>query len=190
MLTLGVPGSGTTAVMLALLISLNIQPGPLLFEREPDMVWGLIAALYIANFVLLILNVPLVGLFTRLLSLPQWLLMPFVVMVSFLGIYSISHATFDLMVMVGFGVLGWVLRKLDVPLVPVILGTLLGNSMENNLRRAVTISNGDWTTLVASPLSITLWAIAAVGFVMPIIFGKVVKRRMRMAGEEEGSLRD
>ncbi|MGB8623294.1 MAG: tripartite tricarboxylate transporter permease, partial [Paracoccaceae bacterium] len=81
-------------------------------------------------------------------------------------------------------------RKLDVPLVPVILGTLLGNSMENNLRRAVTISNGDWTTLVASPLSITLWAIAAVGFVMPIIFGKVVKRRMRMAGEEEGSLRD
>ena len=153
MLTLGIPGSGTTAVMLALLISLNIQPGPLLFERQPDMVWGLIASLYIANIVLLVMNIPLVGLFTRMLAMPQWVLMPFIIMVSFLGVYSISHSTFDLLVMVGFGVLGYVFRKLDISLIPLVLGMLLGADMENNLRRALSISNGDFWYLLQSPIA-------------------------------------
>ncbi|WP_026988699.1 tripartite tricarboxylate transporter permease [Fodinicurvata fenggangensis] len=162
MLTLGVPGSGTTAVMLALLISLNIQPGPLLFERQPDIVWGLIAALYIANVVLLLLNIPLISLFTRMLSMPQWILMPFVVMVSFMGIYSISHSTFDLLVMVGFGVLGYILRKIGVSLVPIILGLLLGADMENNLRRSLSISDGNFAILFQSPIALTLYAITAI----------------------------
>ena len=190
MLALGVPGSGTTAVLLAVLLSLNITPGPLLFTQNPDVVWGLIAALFIANFMLLAMNIPMVGLFTRVLLVPPRILMPIVAMVSFVGIYGISGSSFDLMVMVGFGVMGWVLRKLDVPLVPIILGTLLGNAMESNLRRAITIDNGNWFTLIDSPLSITLWIIAAVGFVLPIIFGKVLKRRMRMARDEEGSIQD
>ena len=159
MLTLGVPGSGTTAVMLALLISLNVQPGPLLFSREPEMVWGLIASLYIANVVLLIMNIPMVGLFTRMLSLPQWILMPFVVMVSFLGIYSISNSSFDVLVMIAFGVLGFLLRKLDISLVPVILGLLLGSDMENNLRRALSISGGDPLILITSPIAVGLYAV-------------------------------
>ncbi|MFC4349941.1 tripartite tricarboxylate transporter permease [Fodinicurvata halophila] len=162
MLTLGVPGSGTTAVMLALLLSLNIQPGPLLFERQPDIVWGLIAALYIANFVLLLLNIPLISLFTRMLSMPQWLLMPFVVMVSFMGVYSISHSTFDLLVMVGFGIFGYILRKIGVSLVPIILGLLLGAEMENNLRRALSISDGDFLILFQSPIALALYAFTAV----------------------------
>jgi putative tricarboxylic transport membrane protein len=116
--------------------------------------------------------------------------MPIVAMVSFVGIYGISGSTFDLIVMVIFGVLGWVLRKLDVPMVPVILGVLLGNLMEANLRRAMTISDGDWTALFASPLSLTLWGIAIVGFVLPIIFGKGVKRRMRMSKDEPGAVVD
>ncbi len=190
MLALGVPGSGTTAVLLAVLLSLNITPGPLLFSQNPDVVWGLIAALFIANFMLLAMNIPMVGLFTRLLLIPSRILMPIVAMISFVGIYGISGSTFDLLVMIGFGVLGWVLRKLDVPLVPVILGTLLGNAMESNLRRAVTISNGDWSTLVASPLSITLWAIAITGFILPIVFGKVLKSRMRMKKDEESAVTD
>ena len=161
MLTLGIPGSGTTAVMLALLISLNIQPGPLLFERQPDMVWGLIASLYIANVVLLVMNIPLVGLFTRMLSMPQWILMPFIIMVSFLGVYSISHSTFDLMVMIGFGVLGYIFRKLDISLIPLVLGLLLGADMENNLRRALSISNGDFWILVESPIAATIYAVTA-----------------------------
>ncbi|MCA8932289.1 MAG: tripartite tricarboxylate transporter permease [Rhodospirillaceae bacterium] len=179
MLSLGVPGSGTTAVLLAVLLSLNITPGPLLFNHNPDVVWGLIAALFIANFVLLAMNIPMVGLFTRVLMVPPRILMPFVAMVSFVGIYGISGSAFDLQMMVGFGVLGWVLRKLDVPLVPIILGTLLGNMMENNLRRAITISNGDWWVLVQSPLSIGLWTVALVGFVLPIFVGRLLKARMR-----------
>ncbi len=190
MLALGVPGSGTTAVLLAVLLALNITPGPLLFTQNPDVVWGLIAALFIGNFMLLAMNIPMVGMFTRVLLVPPRILMPIVAMVSFVGIYGISGSSFDLLVMVFFGVLGWVLRKLDVPLVPIILGILLGNAMEANMRRALMISDGDWFTLVASPLSITLWAIALIGFVLPIIFGAALKRRMRMAKDAEGATVD
>ena len=161
MLTLGVPGSGTTAVMLAMLVSLNIQPGPLLFERSPDLVWGLVAALYLANFTLLILNLPLIGMFTRVLGLPAWGLMPLVVAISYLGVYAITHAAFDLLIMVGFGILGYVLRKLDFSLVPVVLGLLLGMDMENNLRRALSISGGDFLVLFQSPIAIIIYALTA-----------------------------
>ncbi|AUH32333.1 tripartite tricarboxylate transporter permease [Paracoccus tegillarcae] len=161
MLTLGVPGSGTTAVMLAMLISLNIQPGPLLFQNSPDLVWGLVAALYLANLVLLILNLPLIGMFTRVLGLPVWGLMPLVVAISYLGVYAITHAAFDLMIMVGFGVLGFVLRKLEFSLVPVVLGLLLGMDMENNLRRALSISGGDFVVLVQSPIALVIYALTA-----------------------------
>ncbi|WP_146589307.1 tripartite tricarboxylate transporter permease [Puniceibacterium confluentis] len=188
MLALGVPGSGTTAVLLAVLLSLNITPGPLLFTQNPDVVWGLIAALFIANFMLLAMNIPMVGLFTRILMVPPKVLMPLVAMVSFVGIYGISGSTFDLQVMIGFGVMGWVLRKLDVPLVPIILGTLLGNAMESNMRRAITIDDGNWWTLVDSPLSLTLWTIAAIGFILPVLVGKVIRSKMRR--DEESSLSD
>lgn len=190
MLALGVPGSGTTAVLLAMLLALNITPGPLLFQNNPDVVWGLIAALFIGNIMLLLMNIPLVGLFTRVLLVPPRILMPIVAMISFVGIYGISGSSFDLLMMVIFGVLGWVLRKLDVPLVPVILGVLLGNMMEANLRRAMTISDGDWTALFASPLAITLWTIALVGFVLPILIGPMIRRRMTMRGDAEGAVRD
>lgn len=179
MLTLGVPGSGTTAVMLALLVSLNIQPGPLLFERQPELVWGLIAALYLANVVLLLLNVPLVGIFTRLLSLPQWLLMPIVVMVSFIGIYSISHSTFDLFVMIGFGLLGYALRKFDIALVPVVLGLLLGADMENNLRRALSISGGDFGILLQSPIALAIYGFTALMLVLSFVIATRRKPRLQ-----------
>jgi putative tricarboxylic transport membrane protein len=175
MLSLGVPGSGTTAVLLAMLLTLNITPGPLLFTKNPDVVWGLIAALFIANVMLLLMNIPLVGLFVRVLQVPSRILMPAVAMISFVGIYGISGSVFDLLVMVGFGVAGYLLRKLEVPLVPVILGILLGNQMEDNLRRALTISDGDWSILWASPLAIGLWAFAIAGFVAPMVFGRFVR---------------
>jgi len=178
MLSLGVPGSGTTAVLLAVLLQLNITPGPLLFRNNPDVVWGLIAALFIGNFMLLALNLPLVGLFTRVLLIPTRILMPVVAMISFVGIYGLTGSTFDVMLMVGFGFAGWLLRKLEVPLVPVILGILLGNEMEVNMRRALQISDGDWTILIGSPLAIGIWAIAIAGFILPIIFGGKVKKRM------------
>jgi len=176
MLTLGVPGSGTTAVLLALLMTLNITPGPMLFAERPDVVWGLIASLFIANFVLLIMNVPLVKVFVKILSVPSWILLPGVTMVSFVGIYSLSGSYFDLVMMVGFGVLGYFLRKLDIPTVPVILGILLGSSMEENLRRAMVISDGDWTFLFSTPIAIGLWVAAILGFVAPMFMRGLLKR--------------
>lgn len=176
MLALGVPGSGTTAVLLAMLLALNITPGPLLFTQNPDVVWGLIAALMIGNFMLLLLNIPMVGLFVRLLLVPTRYLMPAVAMISFVGIYGISGSVFDLTVMVIFGLAGWLLRKYDVPLVPVIMGVLLGNQMEVNLRRAMTISDGDWSTLWASPLAIVLWVLAIAGFMLPIVLNLMNRR--------------
>ena len=180
MLSLGVPGSGTTAVLLALLISLNITPGPLLFQNQPDVVWGLIASLFFANVVLLALNLPLVGLFTRMLAVPMWALMPFVVMVSFVGVFSISNSTFDLLVMVGFGVLGWALRKLDISAVPVVLGLLLGAEMESNFRRALVISDGSPLIFVSSPITIGLYAGVALFLAVAVMLA--LRRRRRAFG--------
>ncbi|WP_110668520.1 tripartite tricarboxylate transporter permease [Salinicola halophilus] len=181
MLTLGVPGSGTTAVLLAMLVSLNITPGPLMFTQNADLVWGVIAALLVGNFMLLLLNIPLVGVFVKILSVPPMYLLPIVTMVAFVGIYSISHSTFDLYFMIAFGVGGYILRKLEIPLVPVILGLLLGPEMEKNLRHAMQISDGDWSILWGSGLSIGLWLVAIIGLLLPVIVGPILRRRMQAA---------
>ena len=176
MLTLGVPGSGTTAVLLAVLMTLNITPGPTLFADRPDVVWGLIASLIITNFVLLFMNVPMVKVFVRILQVPPAMLLPGVTMVSFVGIYSLSGSYFDLLLMTLFGVLGYIFRKLDIPTVPVILGILLGANMENNLRRAMVLSDGDWTFLFSSGIAISLWVAAVLGFVAPFFFRRIMKK--------------
>ncbi len=180
MLTLGVPGSGTTAVLLALLMTLNITPGPTLFTDRPEVVWGLIASLLIANVVLLLMNVPMVKIFVRILQVPAWILLPGVTMVSFVGIYSLSGSYFDLVLMVGFGALGYVLRKLDIPTVPVILGILLGGHMEDALRRAMVLSDGDVAYLVSSPIAIVLWVAAILGFVAPMMLRKFLEKPQRV----------
>ncbi|MGH1412790.1 MAG: tripartite tricarboxylate transporter permease [Pelagimonas sp.] len=180
MLTLGVPGSGTTAVLLALLMTLNITPGPTLFTDRPEVVWGLIASLLIANFVLLLMNVPMVKIFVKILMVPPWVLLPGVTMVSFVGIYSLSGSYFDLVLMVAFGLLGWILRKLDVPTVPIILGILLGGNMEDALRRAMVLSDGDWTYLFSSGISIGLWTVAVLGFVAPMFLRRFLTKPQRI----------
>lgn len=176
MLTLGVPGSGTTAVLLALLMTLNITPGPTLFTDRPEVVWGLIASLLIANVVLLLMNVPMVKIFVKVLMVPAWVLLPGVTMISFVGIYSLSGSYFDLLLMVAFGMLGYVLRKLDVPTVPIILGILLGGKMEDALRRAMVLSDGDAMFLFSTPIAIGLWIAAIAGFVAPMFLRGVLKK--------------
>jgi putative tricarboxylic transport membrane protein len=176
MLTLGVPGSGTTAVLLALLMTLNITPGPTLFADRPEVVWGLIASLLISNFVLLFMNVPMVKIFVYVLQVPAWVLLPGVTMISFVGIYSLSGSYFDLVLMVAFGAAGYFLRKLDIPTVPIILGILLGNQMENSLRRAMVLSDGDWTFLFSTPISIGLWIAAIAGFIAPMFLRGLLKK--------------
>jgi putative tricarboxylic transport membrane protein len=163
-------------VLLAVLMTLNITPGPTLFADRPDVVWGLIASLLIANFVLLAMNVPMVKVFVRILSVPPWILMPGVTMVSFVGIYSLTGSYFDLLLMVAFGALGYTLRKLDIPTVPIILGILLGNAMEDNLRRAMVLSGGDWTYLFSSAISNGLWLAAVLGFVAPLFLRRFIKK--------------
>ncbi len=181
MLTLGVPGSGTTAVLLALLMTLNITPGPTLFTDRPEVVWGLIASLLIANVVLLLMNVPLVSFFVRILTVPAWILLPGVTMISFVGIYSLSGSYFDLLLMVAFGALGYVLRKLDVPTVPVILGILLGGHMEDALRRAMVLSDGEVMYLWSSPIAIGFWVAAILGFVAPMFLRGVLAKPQRVS---------
>ncbi|WP_298430682.1 tripartite tricarboxylate transporter permease [uncultured Jannaschia sp.] len=176
MLTLGVPGSGTTAVLLAVLVTLNITPGPTLFTERPDVVWGLIASLLIANFVLLAMNVPMVKVFVKILQVPPAILMPGVTMVSFVGIYALTGSYFDLLLVTAFGVLGYVLRKLDIPTVPVILGILLGGKMEKQLRDAMVLSDGDWTYLVSSPIAIGLLVAAFLGFIAPMFLRRIIRK--------------
>jgi putative tricarboxylic transport membrane protein len=190
MLTLGVPGSGTTAVLLAMLVSLNIQPGPMLFTQNAELVWGVIAALFVGNLILLLLNIPMIGIFVKLLSIPPKYLMPVVTLIASVGIFAISNSALDLYFMIGFGLLGYVLRKLHIPLVPVILGMLLGPEMEKSLRHALTISDGDWTILWSSSLSVGIWMVAIAGLVLPYLIGPVLRRRMASEAEKAHSITD
>ncbi len=167
MLTLGVPGSGTTAVMMGALALYNITPGPALFTQNPQLVWGLIASFFVANFLLLLINIPLVGVFARMLQTPNWLLVPAILSVSAVGVYSVHATTFDLVLMSVFGVVGYLLRKQGVPMAPLILGFVLGDMMEQNLRRALSITDGDVGILFESPISISLWVLAALMLFVP-----------------------
>jgi putative tricarboxylic transport membrane protein len=167
MLTLGVPGSGTTAVMVGALSLYNITPGPALFTQNPTLVWGLIASLFVANVMLLFINIPLVGVFTKVLRLPNWALVPGILAISAVGVFSVHATTFDLLLMSGLGVVGYLLRKQGMPMAPLILGFVLGDLMEQNLRRALSITNGELGILVESPISIGLWIGAALMLIVP-----------------------
>jgi putative tricarboxylic transport membrane protein len=169
MLSLGIPGSGTTAVLLGALLMYNITPGPLLFTQRPEVAWGLIASMYVGNLMLLVLNLPLVGLFAKLLVVPAWALYPAVLALSFAGVYAVSNSPFDLLMAVGFGVMGWLFRRLDVPLVPIILGFVLGRLLEDNLRRAMALSDGDVMALFGSPASIALWVLTLAAVAFPLL---------------------
>jgi putative tricarboxylic transport membrane protein len=167
MLTLGVPGSGTTAVMVGALSLYNITPGPALFAQQPTLVWGLIASLFLANVILLVINIPMVGLFTKVLQVPNWVLVPGILAVSAVGVYAVHATTFDLILMAVFGVAGYLLRKQRVPMAPLILGFVLGDMMEQNLRRALSITNGEIGILVESMVSKGLWLGVAVMLLLP-----------------------
>lgn len=182
MLTLGVPGSGTTAVMMGALALYNITPGPALFTQQPDLVWGLIASMFVANIILLLMNIPMVGVFIKVLSVPNWLLVPGIVAVSSVGVYALHATTFDLILMVILGCVAYLLRKQGIPMAPLILGFVLGDLMEQNLRRALSISNGDVSILFNSPVSIGLWIAAGLMLVVPIALRLLARRKQGVEG--------
>lgn len=181
MLTLGVPGSGTTAVMMGALALYNITPGPALFTQQPELVWGLIASMFVTNVLLLAINIPLVGIFARLLLVPNWLLVPGILAVSAVGVYSVHATTFDLMLMGALGIVGFVLRKAGIPMAPLILGFVLGDLMEQNLRRALSITNGELSILWGSPITIALWIAAAAMLLVPPLYRRWVRRKAALA---------
>lgn len=173
MLTLGIPGSGTTAVLLGALMLYNITPGPMMFSERPEVAGGLIASLYIGNIVLLALNLPLAGVFARVLTIPRWVLVPGIAILAFVGVFQLHSNLAAIYLMLIIGVFGYLLRKLGFSLAPVILGYVLGGLMEQNLRRALSISGGDLGILWQSGISLGLWIAALALLLLPWLLPKL-----------------
>jgi putative tricarboxylic transport membrane protein len=173
LLTLGIPGGGATAVMLGAFIMYGIQPGPLLFQNRPDLVWGLIDSMYIGNIMLLILNIPLIGIFVRLLYIPGGILMPLILAISTIGIYAINGNPVELYFGLMFGVAGYLFRKIDIPLAPMILSLVLGGIMEQSFRQAMTISGGNPKIFVGSAICVTLVALSVFSIFLPFILKRI-----------------
>ncbi len=176
--TMGIPASPSVAVLMGAFMMNGLVPGPLLFKSHPDVAWGVIASLYIGNVMLLILNLPLIPLWVRFLRIPYTLLMAVVLSVMMVGAYTVSNTVFDIFVMLLFGVIGYVLRKLDFPLAPIVLTLIMGPPMEKSLRRSLEMSQGDFSILVASPISACLLAVAALVLISPML--KYVPWRRRL----------
>jgi putative tricarboxylic transport membrane protein len=167
LLTLGLPTSATAAMMLAGFQQYGLNPGPLLFAEKPDLVWGLIASLFIANAMLLVLNLPLIGLWVRLLSIPQPWLYAGILAFAVMGTLAAKPSVVELAMLAVFGVMGFLMRRYDYPIAPVVIGLILGPMAENQLRRALSISLGDPLVLVQSPISATLLALSALALIAP-----------------------
>jgi putative tricarboxylic transport membrane protein len=167
LLALGLPTSATAAILLAAFQSYGLQPGPLLFESRPDLVWGLIASLYIGNVMLLVLNLPLAGLWVRLLLVPQPYLYAGILIFATLGVYSLNQSIFDLGILWVIGIMGYGMRRFDFPVAPTIVGLILGPLAEQQFRRAMAISQGDYFVFFTQPISATMMAIAALVLIVP-----------------------
>src|SRR5688572_23702553 len=169
LLTLGIPGSATTAMLLAALILWGFRPGPLLLDEQPALFWGLVASMYIGNLMLLVLNLPLVPLFAQLLRLPAHALLPLIMGVSIVGVITVSATLFAGLLLAGFGLLGWAMRRLDYPAAPLVLGLVLGDPMERALRQSLMMSQGDLSILVSRPISATILVLAAFALIVPLV---------------------
>ncbi|MFV1852400.1 MAG: tripartite tricarboxylate transporter permease [Thalassospira sp.] len=169
LLTLGIPGSGTTAVMMGALISYGVQPGPRLFVEQPAVFWSVIISMYIGNVVLLVLNLPLIPYISRLLALPQQLLVPFVLFFSLVGVYLVTFNTMDIHMMVIAAAIAIGLRLLNYPMAPMLLGFILGKMMEENLRRALAISDGSISFLWERPITLVILSISILFLAAPLI---------------------
>jgi putative tricarboxylic transport membrane protein len=167
LLTLGLPTSATAAILLAAFQRYGLNPGPTLFRQDPDLVWGLIASLYIGNVMLLVLNLPLVGIWVRLLLIPRPLLYAGILVLAGLGTYGISRSIVDLVVLYLLGALGFVMRRFDIPVAPAVVGVVLGPIAEDHFRRALQIAQGNYLTFVTRPISAAILALALIALVAP-----------------------
>ena len=175
LLTLGLPTSATAAIMLAAFQQYGIQPGPLLFSSNPELVWGVIASLFVGNAMLLVLNLPLAGLWAKLLHIPRPMLYAGIMLFAVLGVYGVNRSLFDVAVLGAFGVLGFIMRRLDFPVAPVIVGMILGPLAEVQFRRAIQITQGDLSVFYTRPIAVTLFIVALAALIGPTL----LRRRAR-----------
>jgi putative tricarboxylic transport membrane protein len=182
LLTLGIPGSGTTAILLAALVLWGFKPGPLFIQDSPQLFWGLVASMYIGNVLLLVLNLPLVALFAQLLKLPAYMMYPLILGVSIVGVYTSGNSMFQVGLLCAFGLMGYLMRKLDYPSAPLVLGLVLGDSMERALRQSLMMSQGDMSILFR-PIPSVLLAIAALLLAVPL-FKRFNSMRMEVVDKE------
>jgi len=177
MLSLGIPGSGTTAVMMGALLMLGLQPGPMLFQNHPDIAWGLIASMVVGNIILAIINIPMAGLLVRVLAIPPKILYPIILGLAFIGTYAISNSIIDFYIMIVFGVFGFFMEKAKIPSAPFILAIIVGNMMEISFRQALVISDGNWGIFVGSPIAVILLALTIGSVLVPFFKGKNLLNR-------------
>ena len=169
LLALGVPGSATTAVMLAGFMMWGVRPGPLLFTTKPDLVWGLIASMYVGNVILLLINMFLIPVFVAMLRIPYSILMGFIIVFASIGAFSVNNSMFEVWLMVGFGLLGYAMKKLQYPIVPLILGLVLGTLVEKSLRQALVLSAGSFEVFYTRPITVVFLLIALLAYCSPLI---------------------
>lgn len=183
LLALGIPGSGATAVMLGALMLYGLKPGPMLFTTNPDFVWALIASMFLGNIILVIMNLPLIPFFALGLRIPYHYLYPAILLICLIGAYSLQTNVYGIWVMLIFGVIGYFMKKYDVPAGPLVIALVLGPMLEYNLYRALALSRGDVTTFFTRPISGTLLAVAAVMSI--VIAYRTIRRKGRLIEEED-----
>ncbi len=183
LLTLGIPTSATAAILVAAFQIFDLQPGPQLFTEDPDLVWALIASLYVGNVMLLALNLPLIRLWVKVLEIPRPVLTAAILVFATLGTYSISGSPTEVLIMYVIGLLGFFMRRFDFPVAPVILGVILGPLMEAQFRRTLLVSDGDFGAFFERPFAVALFVLAILALVLPVALSSV--RRVRGLGEED-----
>lgn len=182
--TLGIPSSPVIAVLLGAFIMHGLTPGPQLFQNNPDIVWAIIASMFIGNFILLLMNLPLAGMWAKITLVPLKLLFPMIIAVAIVGAYSVNNSIFDVIVMIIFGVVGYVFKKMDIPLAPIVLTFVLGQLMENALLQSLTIYKGDFFALFTRPISGTILVIT-IGIILLSIYAGLRNRRRIIASDVE-----
>ena len=183
LMTLGIPPNVVMALLLGAFIIHGLQPGPLLMTQRPDLFWGIVASMYIGNAMLLVLNMPLIGMWVQVLKLPYRILFPLILMFCIVGVFASGNAVFDVFVMVMFGVLGYLMRKFGYEPAPLVLAFVLGPMLENNLRKSLILSHGDFTIFVDRPISAVCLVLAAAALAAPLL-PALARRRARLAADQ------
>ena len=183
LMTLGIPPNVVMALLLGAFIIHGLQPGPLMMTQRPDLFWGIVASMYIGNAMLLVLNMPMIGMWVQVLKLPYRILFPLILMFCIVGVFASGNAVFDVFVMVVFGVLGYLMRKFGYEPAPLVLAFVLGPMLENNLRKSLILSQGNFTVFLERPISAVCLVLAAVALLAPLL-PALARRRTSFATEQ------